>query len=232
MAIAALRARGILLGTHLIRCAGIPDRPFAEDAAGLAADLHALNAAEFAVLDGDASEAMRSAIEAAAAAGDSVGGVLETAVLGLPSGLGEPWFDGVENLLSRALFGIPAVKGIQFGAAFDLADARGSVFNDPFRMEDGNVVTATNHNGGINGGITNGMPLLLRCMVKPTPSIYQAQETVDFLKGENADLTLAGRHDPAILHRARVVVDSVTALVLCDLLSGRYGTDWLAGGNA
>ena len=105
---------------------------------------------------------------------------------------------------------------------------KGSEANDPFRMENGRTVTVTNHNGGINGGITNGMPMLFRCGIKPTPSIFRPQDTVDLKSGENAVLSLEGRHDPVIVHRAAVVVDSVTALVLCDLLAQRFGTDWLA----
>ena len=135
----------------------------------------------------------------------------------------------MEGLLSHALFSVPAVKGIQFGDAFDLADAMGSQFNDPFYMEDGQVRTSTNHNGGVNGGITNGMPVTFRCMVKPTPSIFRSQQTVDFLNNQDAELQLTGRHDPAIIHRARVVVDSMTALVVADLLTGRFGTDYLGG---
>ncbi|MBO6054692.1 MAG: chorismate synthase [Oscillospiraceae bacterium] len=221
----ALRRKEIWIGTHLLRCAGIQDRPFGD----LEADLDALGAMEFAALDEAAGLAMRRAIEAAGEAGDSVGGILETAVTGLPAGLGEPWFDTAEGLLAHALFSVPAVKGVQFGEAFGMADARGSEFNDPFYMDDGTVRTVTNHNGGINGGITNGMPVLFQCMVKPTPSIYKAQKTVDFRLEEDAELQLKGRHDPAVIHRARVVVDAVTALVIADLLTGRYGTDYLGG---
>ena len=221
----ALREKGIELGTHIARCAGVDDRAFGDPAA----DIRALAEMPFAVLDGDAAQKMREKIEDAAKDGDSVGGVLETAVVGMPAGVGEPWFDTVEGVLAHALFSIPAVKGVQFGAGFDMADASGSAFNDSFAVEDGKVVTKTNHNGGVNGGITNGMPIVFRTMVKPTPSIYKKQQTVDFLRAENAELQIAGRHDPAILHRARVVVDSVTALVLYDLLAVRYGTDWFGG---
>ena len=147
----------------------------------------------------------------------------------MPAGVGEPWFDTVEGLLSHALFSIPAVKGVQFGAGFDLADGPGSRFNDSFFMQDGQIRTVTNNNGGVNGGLTNGMPLLFRCAVKPTPSISKEQSTVDFIKGEDAAISVAGRHDPAVIHRARVVVDSVTALVLGDLLTFRFGTDYLGG---
>lgn len=227
IALPALERKGILIGTHIAKCAGIADRSFAAPEEALEADLKALADSSFAVLDPDAAAAMRAAIEQAAAEGDSVGGVLETTVTGLPAGIGEPWFDSLESVLSRALFSIPAVKGVEFGDGFLMADLRGSTANDSFRMRDGKTVTATNHNGGINGGISNGMPVAFRCAVKPTPSIYKEQDTVDFSAGTEAKLVLKGRHDPAIVHRARVVVDSVCALVLCDMLALRYGTDYL-----
>ena len=226
---AALETRGIVLGSHLLRCGGIAERPFADDPT---ADIAAVNQKAFAVLEEEKGEAMKAAIAAAASGGDSVGGVLETAIVGLPAGLGEPWFDSMESLLSHGIFSIPGVKGIEFGAGFDLVDAMGSEFNDPFVMAEGRVATLTNHNGGINGGITNGMPVVFRTAVKPTPSIYKEQKTVNFATRENASLTLSGRHDPAILHRARIVVDSVAALLLCDLLEGRYGTDYFGEGGA
>ena len=247
IALSALEDKGILIGTHIARCAGVADRGFAGGAglgsavsagagsgstvsAGLEvlnADIRALSASNFAVLDPAAAVMMRAEIERAAAEGDSVGGILETAVTGLPAGVGEPWFDSLESVLSHALFSIPAVKGVEFGDGFALADLRGSTANDSFRMSDGTIVTATNRNGGINGGISNGMPLIFRCAVKPTPSIFKEQDTVDFSAGTDEKLLLKGRHDPAIVHRARVVVDSVCALVLCDMLAQRFGTDFL-----
>ena len=226
IALTALEQKGIVLGTHIARCGGVADRGFEN----LPQDVAALNEKTFAVLDEARGEEMTAAILAASQAGDSVGGVLETAVLGLPAGVGEPWFDTVEGLLSHALFSIPAVKGVEFGDGFALAEGTGSQANDSFYMDGGLVRTRTNRNGGVNGGITNGMPVVFRCAVKPTPSIYQPQQTVDFLRGQDAELHLQGRHDPAIVHRARVVVDSVAALVLCDLLAGRFGTDYLGGG--
>lgn len=224
IAISALREKGVFIGTHIAACGGVEDRSFSD----LPSDIRALAGKPFAVLDEEAGRAMQAAIEAAKAEGDSVGGVLESAVIGLPSGVGEPWFDTVESLLSHILFSIPAVKGVEFGDGFALAAMRGSQANDPFRMQNGRVLTTTNRAGGILGGITTGMPLRLRVAVKPTPSIYRAQETVDLARGENAPLTIVGRHDPAIVHRARVVVDSAIALALCDMLALRYGTDWLA----
>ena len=214
IALTALRSRGIRVGTHIARCGGVADRPFGD----LAADLDELEDRRFAVLDSYRSSAMRTAILDARDRGDSVGGVLETAVLGLPAGLGEPWFDSVEGLLSHALFSIPAVKGVEFGDGFALAELRGSEANDPFRMENGAVVTSSNHNGGVNGGLTNGMPLIFRTAVKPTPSISKAQKTVDLSSGVDTEIEIRGRHDPCILPRARVVQDAVTALVILDLL--------------
>ncbi len=214
IAIGALRSRGVWIGTHIARLAGIADRPFDH----LGEDVARLGSLPFAVLDEAAGEKMRGAVEAAAGDGDSVGGVLETAVLGLPAGLGEPWFDTVEGLLSHALFSIPAVKAVEFGDGFALAEGRGSETNDPFRIEKGRVVTETNHSGGIHGGLTNGMPLLFRTAVKPTPSIALPQRTVNLATGENEEIRVSGRHDPCIVPRARVVQDSLTALVLLDLM--------------
>ena len=223
IAISALRQKGILIGTHISRISDISDREFDS----YESDIETLADLSFPVLDSAKADLMRACIEDAASEGDSVGGILETAVIGLPAGIGEPWFDTVEGLLSHALFSSPAIKGVEFGDGFGMADLTGSQANDAFRMEEDRVVTATNHNGGINGGITNGMPVIFRCAVKPTPSIFQEQESVDLLNGQNTTLTLTGRHDPAIIHRARVVVDSVAALVLCDLLALRFGTDFL-----
>ncbi|MEE5992253.1 MAG: chorismate synthase [Oscillospiraceae bacterium] len=223
IALTALKGKGIQIGTHIARCGAVKDRAFQD----VAKDIEFLKDRSFAVLEESAEIEMKQKIEEIAKEGDSVGGVLETAVIGVPAGVGEPWFDTLEGVLSHALFSIPAIKGVQFGEAFSMVDLMGSQYNDSFRMDGDKIVTATNHNGGINGGISNGMPILFQCAVKPTPSIYKEQETVNFFTKENAVLQIQGRHDPAIIHRARVVVDSVTALVLCDVLSGRFGTDWL-----
>ena len=225
IAIGALRAKGIRIGTHILRCAGIRDAAFTD----AEKQIDELNEMTFAVLDAAKGAEMREAIEAAAKAGDSVGGVLETMVTGLPAGVGEPWFDTLESQLAHALFSVPAVKGVEFGDGFALSDMRGSEANDAFALQDGKIVTKTNRNGGINGGITNGMPVVFRCAVKPTPSIALPQDSVDAEGIKAETMTLAGRHDPAIVHRARVVADSVTALVLCDALALRFGTDWLNG---
>lgn len=221
----ALKKKGIFIGTHIRHVAGIYDRSFGD----LKEDMEALSHRSFPVLDEEKGEEMKKAVLAAKAEGDSVGGVLETCVIGVPGGLGEPWFDTVEGLLSHALFSIPAVKAVEFGDGFDLAGMRGSVANDPLcYSEKGEVVSKTNRNGGVLGGITNGMPLRFCCAVKPTPTISREQDSVDLAEGKEIRLSSAGRHDPCIVHRARIVVDSVVALVLCDLLTGRFGTDYLA----
>lgn len=227
IALQVLQRHGIDIGTHIARCAGIVDRPM--DAMDPAKDIAALACTAFPVLDALQGAAMQVAMEKAQNAGDSVGGILETCAVGIPAGVGEPWFHSVESELSSILFSIPAVKGVEFGSGFGFADMRGSEANDPFRYRDGHVVTSTNHNGGINGGITNGMPLHFRVCIKPTPSIAMEQETVDLSSGDDTTVSVAGRHDPAILHRARVVIDSVTALVLVDLMMERAAGQWMLG---
>ena len=221
-----LEKKGIKIGTHIKSLGGIKDRNF-ED---YQKDIDFLCGTNFPVLDADKSEQMKTLAEKIAAEGDSVGGVLESVILGMPAGVGEPWFGTLESELSYALFSIPAIKGVQFGDGFDMVDSFGSEFNDSLQIVQDNgkskVITKTNHNGGINGGISNGMPILFRCAVKPTPSIYKTQDTIDMSKNENAKLSIQGRHDPAIIHRARIVVDSVVSFVIYDALAGRFGTDF------
>ena len=170
---------------------------------------------------------MQAAIRAAGAEGDSVGGILETVITGVPAGIGEPFFDSVESEIAHLAFAIPAVKGIEFGAGFAFADLRGSQANDPFTMRDGKVVTATNKNGGINGGIANGMPIVFRTAVKPTPSIYKTQDTVDYIAKKDAELSIQGRHDPCIVPRAAIVQTCAAALAVGDLLTAKYGMAWM-----
>ena len=214
-----LQAKGIRIGTHIAEIAGVKDRAFGAGAE-LVKDLETLYTLDFAALDEAAGEAMREAILAAKADADSVGGILETAVTGLPVGVGEPFFDSVEGLLAHAIFAIPGIKGIEFGAGFGLANMRGSEANDPFRIKDGRVVTTSNNAGGINGGLTNGMPVIFRCAVRPTPTIGKEQDTINFRENTNATLAAKGRHDPCIVHRVRAVVDAMTAIVIADLLAG------------
>jgi len=221
----ALEQKGILIGTHIRSLHGIEDDPFLQNE--LVQQIRILNAKDFAVLNEETGKQMIAEIEHAASLHDSLGGILETAVSGLPAGIGEPMFDSLESRLSHALFSIPAVKGVAFGSGWELAQMYGSEANDAFGIEDGQVITFTNHNGGINGGISNGMPVLFRTVIKPTPSIARSQKTVNFRTMEETEITIAGRHDPAIVHRARVVQDTMTALVLADLLAQHFGLMWL-----
>jgi chorismate synthase len=223
----ALEKKGIFIGTHAKECAGISDAPFSN----WKEDILSLSQKAFPVLDEEKGEEMKKKILEAREEGNSVGGILETCVIGLPAGIGEPWFDSLESLLSHGLFSIPAVKGVEFGDGFALARMKGSQANDSFVLEEGKICTATNHNGGINGGISNGMPLLFRSVIKPTPTISLPQDTVDLEKMEPVNVSFGGRHDPCIVHRAGIVISCVTALVLSDALAVHYGTDWLSQGE-
>ena len=214
-----LEREGIYICAHIAAIAGIHDRPFDP----VDPEIGAIRA-DFPVLEETQGAEMREKIEEARSMGDSVGGILETIVTGLPAGIGEPWFDSVESELAHLMFAIPACKGIEFGAGFGFAAMHGSEANDPFTMRDGKIATATNKNGGINGGITNGMPIVFRTVLKPTPSIYKQQHTVDYIGRTDAELQIKGRHDPCIVPRAAVVQNSLTAFGLLDLLTVRYGT--------
>ena len=220
----ALEIRGIAVGTHILSCGGVSDIPFSDDCAG---QIRSLEGKSFPVLS-DVGTAMKEKIEAAGACGDSIGGVIQTAVSGRPAGVGEPWFDSLEGVISRAVFAIGGIKGIEFGRGFAFGSLRGSEANDAFRMRDGRVVTLTNNSGGINGGISNGMPIVFDMAVRPTPSISIRQQSVDYVRGADAELQIRGRHDPAIVRRICPVVTCMTAVVLCDQLALRFGTDWLA----
>lgn len=220
----ALEKKGIRIGTHISYLHGIKDREFEN----YDEDIEILANRSFPVLDTASSDEMMAVIESAAQAGDSVGGTLETAICGVPAGVGEPWFDSAEGVLSHILFSVPGIKGVEFGRGFASADMLGSEMNDAFITDGVTVKTETNNNGGINGGITNGMPIILRCAVKPTPSIFKPQRTVSLSSLTDCSLEIRGRHDPAIIHRARAVVDAVCAIAIADLLTTRYGTDYLA----
>ena len=166
-------------------------------------------------------EKMEAAISAARADGDSVGGIVEAEVRGLPAGVGDPMFGGMENRIAQAVFGIPAVKGIEFGEGFAVAELKGSENNDPYLVEDGRVVPATNHAGGILGGISTGRPVVFRVAFKPTPSIAKEQDSVDLATGEPAKLTVKGRHDPCVVLRAVPCVEAAAAIAVYDALLER-----------
>lgn len=216
-----LQRRGILIGAHALQIGPVFDRRF--DPVSISPEeLIRLSETYFALLDPEKESAMRDVIEEARMAQDSIGGIVECAVTGLPAGLGSPMFDGVENVLGAALFGVPAVKGVEFGDGFGMAALHGSENNDPFTYdEDGKVKTLTNHAGGVLGGITTGMPLVFRCAVKPTSSISRAQHTIDLSRGCDDTLSVHGRHDPCIVPRAIPVVEGVAAMALLDMMAGQ-----------
>ncbi len=206
-----LRRHNIAVDARIAAIAGIRDESSFEASVADKA---------FPVVDDTIGERMRAAIQNAREDGDSVGGVIECVVRGLPVGIGEPMFDGVENQIARLVFAVPAVKGVEFGAGFEAAKLRGSENNDPFLVKDGRIETASNHAGGILGGITNGMPLVFRVAVKPTPSIWRAQQSVNLTTMEPQELRVTGRHDPCIVPRAVPVIEAAAALAVYDLILG------------
>lgn len=211
-----LEQKGIKIAAHIASIGNVNDESFnpveIEDSL-----IEKLNLSAFALIDDSAEQKMRDEVEKARTSLDSVGGTIECAVTGIEAGIGDPMFDGVEGVIAKAVFGVPAIKGIEFGKGFELAKLRGSQSNDPFRYKDGKVVTETNNMGGILGGITNGMPVIFRAAVKPTPSISQKQKTVDLQKKENAELEIHGRHDPCIVPRAVPVIEAVTAIAIINM---------------
>ena len=212
-----LEKKGVYVGAHLSEAAGIADTPFPLFPGREL--FFRIAAKSFPVIDDDKGKLMEESIAKAAAEADSVGGIIECAAVGMPAGLGDPMFEGVENRLAAAIFGIPAVKGVEFGAGFKSAGLRGSQNNDPFDIApDGKIVTSANNSGGILGGITNGMPIVLRAAIKPTPSIGIPQRTVSLSQNTETELTIKGRHDPCIALRAVPVVEAVTAAVLLDMI--------------
>ena len=213
-----LAAQGIAVGAHIAAIAGIRDTAFPlEPAAALFAEIAAK---DFPVQDDAAGAAMQAAILQAREAQDSVGGEIECAVTGLPAGLGAPDFGcNLEGIFSAHLFAVPAVKAVAFGDGFGLAALRGSQANDPWRVTPtGQMKTLTNRAGGINGGISNGMPVVFTVAIRPTPSIGQTQQTVDFVRGENAEITIRGRHDPCIVHRAVPVIEAAAAIAATEII--------------
>ncbi|MBQ7377856.1 MAG: chorismate synthase [Clostridia bacterium] len=215
-ALAALAQQGISVGAHLYSVGGAADAPY-DPVAVCPADFR--NLEHFPARDACAAEKMMAEIAAAAAEGDSVGGIVECAVTGLPAGLGDPLYDGIENRLAATLFGLGGVRGVEFGTGFAAATMRGHLHNDPFVKKDGKIQTVTNHHGGVLGGISSGMPILLRVAFKPTASISMPQTTLSFKTGEQVTLSVTGRHDPCIAVRAVPCVEAQAALVLLDFLT-------------
>ncbi len=213
-----LKSRGISVGAHLYSIGGIKDTPFSPTAVSNADFDTLTQRKDFPVLDLSAGEKMKEKISEAREDGNSVGGIVECAVLGLPAGLGKHIFDGVENRISSIVFGIPAVKGIEFGNGFECASLFGSQNNDAFATDGERIYTLTNNCGGILGGMTNGMPLIFRAAMKPTPSIFKEQDSVDMVTMKPVKLSIKGRHDPCVVLRAVPVFEAAAAIAVCDML--------------
>ena len=213
-----LRSRGIEIAAHLYAVGGVYDTPF--DLARVSLDDFRLlgERSEFPVLNKNAGDAMAEVIERAKNDGDSVGGIIECAAIGLPAGLGEHMFDGVENRISSIVFGIPAVKAIEFGNGFACASLRGSQNNDQFYTDGKKIYTETNNCGGILGGMSNGMPIVFRVAMKPTPSIYCEQDSVNMASMTPVKLSIKGRHDPCVAVRALPVLEAAAAIAITDML--------------
>lgn len=215
IAMQVLNRRGVQIGGHIASIGKVDDTPF--DGVHLSPKaILAPGKKRFPVQNDPSGEKMQQLIEDCRKNQDSVGGVVECAALGFPAGIGSPMFDGLENRLASLLFGIPAVKGLEFGAGFGASCGFGSQMNDPFCLENGEIRTRTNHHGGILGGISSGMPILLRVAFKPTPSISREQDTVDFKRLEPVQLSIKGRHDPCVVPRAVPCVEAAVALALLD----------------
>ncbi len=219
----ALLQKGIKIGSHIKQLSYVDDEGFGN----IDSDIELLSRRDFPTLSELAEERMIGAMIEAKDDFDSLGGIIECAAVGIPAGIGEPWFDTVEGMLAHAMLSIPGIKGIEFGMGFDFATLSGSEARDELMIEDGRVVTRTNNNGGVNGGITNGMPITFSLAVKPTPSIGLSQRTVDLKTMTDTEITIRGRHDSAIIRRACPVVDALCALVIGDFLITKFGSDAL-----
>lgn len=219
----ALEERGIKIGTHLYSVGCISDEPFSltditEE------DFDKVLTSDFPTLNEEKAEEMKKELEEVAKDADSLGGVVECAILGLDAGYGDPLYYGVENVISSAMFGLGGVRGIEFGLGFDATKMRGSQHNDPFAVKNGKVVTKTNNSGGVQGGITNGMPIVFRVAFKPTASIGMKQNTVSLSEMMDTEITIKGRHDPCIAIRALPCVEALAAIVVSELVMSKDGT--------
>lgn len=213
------RYNNIHIGTRIKKIYNITDNNDFENPE----DIIKIKNMDFPVINQDSKKLMQQEILNAKEEGDSVGGIAETIILNIPPGYGEPFFDSVESKISHMIFSIPAVKGIEFGQGFNITNMKGSESNDPYYAENGNILLKSNNNGGILGGITNGMPVVFRTAIKPTPSIAKEQETINISTMENTTLKVSGRHDPCIVQRAIPVIDAAAALVVLDLIMEREG---------
>lgn len=220
-----LKNKNVVIASHIKKLHNICDISFLEFFKNN--NLDDLENDNFLVLDKEKKEEMILEIEKAKEMNDSVGGEIETIVLNAPRGIGEPFFDSLESVISNLIFSIPAVKGVSFGKGFEFSNYYGSEVNDKFKCEENKIITTTNNNGGINGGISNGMPILVNTVIKPTPSIKQLQDTVNLKTFKNEKIIIVGRHDPCIVNRALVVVESMVAIGILDLCVSRFGYLWM-----
>ncbi len=211
-----LRKKGIEIGAHIKSIKDISDKTF--DVNIDKEFLKSLTHEVLPLIDKSVYEPMRETILDAKSQGDSVGGCIECAITGLDGGIGEPFFESIESKLASLLFSVPAVKGVQFGKGYELTKMYGSQANDSFEYKDGKVITSTNNNGGILGGLSTGMPVVFDVAIKPTPSIFKEQNTIDVSKKENTKLSLKGRHDSCIVVRAVSVIEAVSAIAVYDLI--------------
>jgi chorismate synthase len=212
-----LSSFGISIGAHIYSIENVYDTPFNPCDIDNSL-LSRLSTMEMPVINKDAAEKMKYAILAAKSQGDSVGGIVETSIIGLPAGIGDPFFNSIESCLSQLLFSVPAVKAVEFGAGFNISKIRGSEANDIPYIQNDTVRTRTNNNGGVLGGISNGMPIVFRCALKPTPSISIMQESVNIDTKENVNIEIKGRHDPCIVVRAVPVIEAAAAIGILDLM--------------
>jgi chorismate synthase len=222
-----LMKKNIFIGSHIKSILNVEDDSFDELNVELEL-LKELYIKDFPVLDENQGKKMKEIISTAKKESDSVGGIIETAIINLPPGMGEPFFDSIESRLSQMMFSIPAVKAIEFGRGFDITKIKGSQAKDEYIIEKGQIKTLANNNGGILGGISNGMPIIFNIAIKPTPSIGQKQRTIDMGKMQETSLQIQGRHDPCILPRAIPVVEAGAALVILDLLIEKEGKAWMS----
>ncbi|MBW8383722.1 MAG: chorismate synthase [Youngiibacter sp.] len=212
-----LKESGVTVRARIREIAGIEDVPSRLTEADPSL-LDGVADKGFPVIDDAQGELMKEAIRKVKDEHDSVGGIIECVIDGLPAGKGTPGRDSVESILSLNMFAVPAVKGIEFGTGFGMASMKGSQANDQFQYRDGKVVTTTNNNGGINGGITNGMPVVFSVVIKPTSSIGLPQKTMNMKTLEDSEIAIEGRHDPCIVHRAVPVIEAAAALAICEVL--------------
>jgi len=221
-----LEKKGIVIGSHIASIKDEKDTEFSNIKVSRET-LETLNSSQFPVLDASKKQVFESIILNAKQSKDSVGGTIETMIYGLAPGYGNPFFESIESVISHLVFSIPAVKGIEFGKGFSITELFGSEANDSFYIEDGEVRTKTNNSGGIQGGISNGMPITFKTAIKPTASIGKTQDTVDLIKMKEVKLDLEGRHDPSIVHRVIHVINAVTSYAMLEIIIRSEGTSWI-----